>query len=206
MITTGHLPMRCFGNAYVLSIQDFPLIESLAPKNRGMVGLPEPAYRNSEKLEVGYTVEWAAAAADVAPEWVETLAEKGQILAQRFGRRWMILPGAIEQIRANPRPTSRVAKIDYRTKTGQPMKILPLDERQKLIILEKLQGKSFSEIARELGVSREVPSRVFAMAKRRIRTLQQRGIFEIKRIATELDIDARITTQLIEIMKKDTTG
>jgi hypothetical protein len=197
MIAAGHLPKRWFGKFYVLADEDLITIRDLR-QSEGR--LPEPAY-TGDAIDVGYPVERAAALAGVGVEFVRYLAEMDKIHAQRFGRGWIVFPDAIEQIKAAPQTTARRQAIDYRTKTGQPKPIPALTDRYKMVLRMYLAGNSFADAARELGISRERPSKMFATIKQRVSLLRARGITDIAEVGRVLGIDDDTATRLIALVQ-----
>lgn len=196
-IAAGRLPKRSFGKFRVLSDDDIELIPALRASGRN---LPAPTYTTEH--EVGYSVELAAARAGVGAEFVRDLAETCKIDAQRFGKSFIIFPTAIAQIESAPQTTARREALTYRTNTGNPKAIPPLNARQKAVVSMALGGISFAEIARRLDppVSRERPSKIFATIKQRVKVLLARGIKQPEEIARTLDIKVETADKLIALV------
>jgi excisionase family DNA binding protein len=181
MVRERRVPSYMVIGHRTVSYADLDTIRSLAPGNRDSWFLPDGEDCAIDIEVKGYTVEQAARETGAPKTWVEELVSTGKIPGQRIGKTYVVFEEALPIIRDTPRPqqTTRKEDVVYRTHKGNP-KAVPLpDERyQAIVSMRDNDGRSFAAIGRELGLSRERISRIYATAKGRMDLLKQRGVID----------------------------
>lgn len=181
MAKMGYIQPYSAAGHLAVSDADFDSIRDLTPAARGTKFLP-PLEKPLEIKSIGLTIDQAAELTGAAKTWVLELVSTGKAPGQQIGKTWLVFEEALPIIRETPRKprqTREEDQIEYYTHKGNPKVVPELNERYKAIVgMFDKEHKTFAQIGRELGISRERVSRIYATAKRRFELLVERGVID----------------------------